>query len=262
MHIQTIDVRQYSASGFSITENNLYHQKSLPVLSVVQSTEGSYKIGIDTKKQVETGKMGTFIAPSGKMQYITHCVDRETGRMKAHWIFLDVIVNQQKRLDDLYDFPTLLDAEYRSPVNEIIENVQNSRILCDNLSEIYKLIKILLAIGTVKNDINEFESEMKKYISLHYMEKITDGQLSKQFAMSKPTLYRKFKSNMGMTPANYINDVRLTQSIILLETADMPINRICKSVGVDDVFYFSRLFKRKYGQSPALYRKSLGLSEK
>lgn len=255
MDIHTIDIKQYSTSGSTLTESNIFHQKSLPLLSVVQSVEGSYGIGIDTKEQQQTGTMGAFIAPAEKMQYITHYTNPDTGVMQAHWIFLDVEVNRQYRLDDLFEFPILLPEKYQNALCDIIRKVIKDKNLCDNLSEIYKLVKILLEIGTPKEHINQFVHEIRLFVNQYYMEKISDDMLSKQLAMSKPTLYRKFKSYFHMTPANYINSIRLTKSIVLLENTNRTIYSICDAIGFSDAFYYSKLFKSKYGSSPSLYRK-------
>ena len=255
MIIQTIDVRQYSTADGIFTENGLYHQKSLPLLSVVQAIEGSYGISIGTQVQQFTGTMGAFIAPSRKMQYITHFLNPETANMRAQWIFLDIMINQQYRIDDLYDFPTLLPEKYQLSVYDIILNCTADKNICGNLSEIYKLIRILLDIGTEKEQLGQLAYEFIFFINQHYMEKITDDKLSKVFSISKPTLYRKFKTFFQMTPANYVNDVRLSKSIILLEGTDMTIASICEATGFSDVFYYSKLFKLKYGKSPSYYRK-------
>jgi AraC-like DNA-binding protein len=41
----------------------------------------------------------------------------------------------------------------------------------------------------------------------------------------------------------------------LIETR-MTVNEICYSVGINDAFYFSKLFKRAYGLTPTEYRKT------
>ena len=255
MLIHTMDIRQYTTSSMILTQDNIEHQKSLPVLSVVQSIEGSYEIGIDANAKKSTGKMGAFIAPSSKMQHITHHLEPDTGIFRAHWIFLDVLVNQQFRLDDVYEFPLLLPEQFNQTLYILLKSIASTDNLCSNLSDIYKLIGILLDIGTPKPTINHFVAEVELYINQHYKEKITDDQLCAQFLISKPTLYRKFQYYFHMSPANYINSIRLSKSIILLENTDLPLYSICDEIGIHDVFYYSKLFKQKYGLPPSLYQK-------
>ncbi len=255
MKIQTIDILQYRASQITCAEDRLFHQKSLPFLSVVQALEGSYGIGIGIPDEQQTCTMGVFIAPKNKIQYITHYIDKSTGVMRAHYVFLDVVINKVYRLDDLFDFPVLLPPQYNRQIYDIISGVNNNSNLCDNLSEIYKLIKILLAIGTSKNEIDYQMNEICQYIARHYAERITPVQLADRFALSVPTLFRKFKKLHGMTPSNYVNTVRLAQAVLLLEITNRPIGQICSEVGIEDVYYFCRLFKAKYRTSPSNHRK-------
>ena len=256
IEIDTIDVRRYSVSGLTLTEDHLFHQKSLPVLSVVQALEGSYDIQIGSGVRQQTGRM-VFIAPSEKMQYITHHTDPRTGVMRAHWMFLEVLINQRYPLDLLFDFPVILPPEYQEQIHRILRQVGSDHHICDHLSAIYQLIKLLLEIGTPKTHLDHQMNDIRLFISQHYSEKITAARLADQFALSVPTIFRKCKQSFHMTPAHYINDVRLSQAAILLEITDQPVSSISESVGFSDVFYFSKLFKRKYGRPPSAYRKQM-----
>lgn len=255
--IKTIDVKQYSVSHLTCTTDRMFHKKSLRFLSVVQALEGTYGIGIDTSEEQQTGSMGAFIAPKGKMQYITHYVNPETGIMRAHWIFLDIVINGMFHIDDIFDFPVLLPKQYNREVHDIIIGVQNNDNLCVNLSDIYKLIKILLHIGIPRSTSNQEMNQIRYYINQHYAEKITPYQLAQRFTLSVPTLFRKFSKSMGLSPSNYINSVRLEQASFLLETTDHTIGQVSIMVGFEDAFYFSKLFKKKYGISPLNYRKKV-----
>ena len=53
----------------------------------------------------------------------------------------------------------------------------------------------------------------------------------------------------------YILSTRIRNAQILLETTDYNISNIASMVGYENAFYFSRLFKREKGLSPAAYRK-------
>lgn len=63
-----------------------------------------------------------------------------------------------------------------------------------------------------------------------------------------------FRNKTGQSPINYFNKLRMQQACKLLETTDMKINQICSKVGIDDCYYFSRLFTKTVGIPPKLYR--------
>ena len=108
MDIKNIDVDCFYAGSLECLIDKAFTEKSLTFLSVVQSTEGSYKIKIDSSEEYETGQMGAFIAPAHKMQYITHCLNPDTQIMKAHWIFISVVINKTYRFDDIFNFPIII----------------------------------------------------------------------------------------------------------------------------------------------------------
>ena len=64
-----------------------------------------------------------------------------------------------------------------------------------------------------------------------------------------------FSELMGMSPKEYIIRLRLDRSMELLQCTDLSVGEISDIVGYQDPLYFSKLFKRKLGVSPAAYRK-------
>lgn len=54
----------------------------------------------------------------------------------------------------------------------------------------------------------------------------------------------------------------MQQACLLLDTTDMKINQICYKIGIEDTYYFSRLFSKIMGMSPREYRKSKRLTKK
>jgi len=66
-----------------------------------------------------------------------------------------------------------------------------------------------------------------------------------------------FKLYMKISPAQYILSLRMVNAQSLLENTEYNIGEIAEIVGYDNPLYFSRVFKKEYGVSPAQYRKNL-----
>ena len=66
-----------------------------------------------------------------------------------------------------------------------------------------------------------------------------------------------FKKYMGITCIDYINDYRLNIATNLLETTDIQVMEIANKVGISNVSYFNRIFKKKFNLTPKEYRKNL-----
>jgi len=64
-----------------------------------------------------------------------------------------------------------------------------------------------------------------------------------------------FGQLMGMSPIQYVNRRKIEHAQVLLLTTDQPLKEIARCVGIEDEFYFSRLFKKITGLAPALYRR-------
>ena len=64
-----------------------------------------------------------------------------------------------------------------------------------------------------------------------------------------------FKCHMGTGFIDYLNDYRLVMAERLLRSSDNSVLEIAVQSGFDNLSYFNRIFKRKYGTSPGKYRK-------
>lgn len=95
-----------------------------------------------------------------------------------------------------------------------------------------------------------------EYISMHFNESITVDTLCSLAHISKGYMTRLFSEATGLTPARYINSVRLKKASQLLEETKINITEVALECGFDDPNYFTRLFKKTYGQSPGTYRKT------
>ncbi|MBI4977092.1 MAG: AraC family transcriptional regulator [Spirochaetes bacterium] len=80
---------------------------------------------------------------------------------------------------------------------------------------------------------------------------LTDIPLSRFHAM---TLFRK---KTGRSPMQYLIDLRMRLAVQLLRTTTLSVQEISSQTGFEDPYYFSRLFAKKNGSSPAIYRKKI-----
>ena len=64
-----------------------------------------------------------------------------------------------------------------------------------------------------------------------------------------------FKKETGMTLTDYVNQQRITYAKRLLKSTTLSIQGVATSVGIPDIHYFTRLFRRDTGMSPRDFRK-------
>ena len=74
--------------------------------------------------------------------------------------------------------------------------------------------------------------------------------------ISERNFYAYFKKWCGKSPVHYRNEIRLTAAASLLKRSNLTVSEIAFKTGFDDPYYFSRLFKKKHGVSPAAFRQA------
>lgn len=81
-------------------------------------------------------------------------------------------------------------------------------------------------------------------------------QIAQKLTVSYSKFRKDFKEVTGLSPNQYHLDMRLNKAKELLSATNIPIGEIALQTGFDTVFYFSRIFKKKYSVSPQYYRKN------
>lgn len=78
--------------------------------------------------------------------------------------------------------------------------------------------------------------------------------IASEMCLSRSHMTRKLKAITGMTSTEYIKTIRITLAKALLDTTDMKIEVIAMRCGVDDVAYFSSMFRKATGMTPTAWR--------
>jgi len=86
--------------------------------------------------------------------------------------------------------------------------------------------------------------------------KITLDHLSTRFSISKFHLAREFKVFTGLTPNDYLLNLRINKAKELLSYTTMPILEIARQVGIENVSHFINQFKKQENTTPLSFRKA------
>ena len=98
-------------------------------------------------------------------------------------------------------------------------------------------------------------NQILDYIANHCHEKITTAILAQICHLNENYLCALFKSKMGITIGDYINNFRVEKATVLLKNTNFSITDIASQVGFDDPGYFTRVFKKHTGVTPREFRK-------
>ncbi len=138
-----------------------------------------------------------------------------------------------------------------------IENVLNQR---KKLQETYRAQLLALQPQQVKEDTPDetFLAHLLDYME-HNMDNsdLTVDDLVREMTLGRTVFFNKLKSLTGLSPVEFIREVRIKRAAQLLESGRYNVTEITYMVGMNDSRYFAKCFKNAYGVTPTEYRKSL-----
>ena len=132
-----------------------------------------------------------------------------------------------------------------------------------------KLIELIIRVSREYTDANPGKTKssypkafikcqvLLDYLNNEYHQKINSQDIQERFEANYAYLNRVFHRMTGHTIINYLNLVRVKKASELIENTDINFSEIGYLVGIDDAYYFSKIFKKYIGLSPTQYRKKV-----
>lgn len=154
------------------------------------------------------------------------------------------------------------DPKIREYMDQIWEEIQQakpgSKAACKAL-----LLQLLVYLrrNYVVQTLTKEESHRKKreqeriekvisYIEKHYTEAISNQELADLLFLSKGRFEHLFRECLGVSPLQYINELRLKKAMSLIKGSSFSVTEIAAAVGFSDYNHFGRLFRKYYGCAP------------
>lgn len=104
-------------------------------------------------------------------------------------------------------------------------------------------------------DKNTIAQTITNYFQENYMKKISVEEIARYTYLSTTYVTKIYKEMTGDTPINYLISLRMDKAKEILGEGHFSVQEVAKQVGYDDPYYFSKLFKKRYGCSPSEYKK-------
>jgi len=82
-------------------------------------------------------------------------------------------------------------------------------------------------------------------------------ELVSRCGLSRAQFFRAFRQSTGQTPHRYLVGLRLDRARELLETSKRSVADVAQAVGMGSNAGFARLFRERFGEQPARYRRAL-----
>ncbi|ETT50726.1 ABC transporter substrate-binding protein [Paenibacillus sp. FSL R7-269] len=107
----------------------------------------------------------------------------------------------------------------------------------------------------------DLAEQIARYIGEFYHQPLSMSAMARLFHYSTHHLVRVFKRKYQCSPMEYVSRTRMQHAKSLLARTDAPIRDVAERVGYTDFYYFSRLFKKVYGETPAQFKMHAPLLE-
>ena len=131
--------------------------------------------------------------------------------------------------------------------------------LRESLTDIWlKLFALAQPDTSRHSEHNRSDALMKAlmvYVHENYSQPLSVDQLADSVHISKRSCFRIFQDHLHMTPVEYIREYRLQRACQMLKRCDLPITQIAYASGLGSSSYFGKLFRERFGCTPAQYRK-------
>ena len=128
-------------------------------------------------------------------------------------------------------------------------------LLCAKVTE---LLHVILSDAANAGGSSETDAvgTARQFIKEHFSQPLALADICAAVNLSATYFHTLFTNACGMTPHEYLTDVRVSAAKKLLWSSDIAIGEVAEQTGFANQQYFSRVFKAKTGTSPGAYRKS------
>ena len=141
-----------------------------------------------------------------------------------------------------------------------IKNLSNKHNYYLALSILYEIMSIITSPKTPNptNSPSDSVELAAQYITEHLTDNnLNTAKLAELCCISEKYFRTLFKKRYNTTPTQYIIHLRLNTAAKLLHIGGFTVAEIATMVGIPDVYYFSKLFKKHFGVSPSKYQPNI-----
>ena len=241
-----------------------YWQKGRRDYQILYVANGKPHFWFDVKEEIVSAGHMVLYKPEEIQKYVYYLEDNP----EVFWIHFtgsdvkNILAYHGISLDEHVFYCGVL-PDYKALFRKIIQELQLCRYgYEDYIASLFNDILLLVdrqqheqkkTTGNVQEQIERAAA----YFNENYNTKISIDDYAESLHISTNWFIHNFKQYAGMSPAQYILYLRMVNAQSLLERTTYNIKEISEIVGYENPLYFSRVFKKEIGKSPAQYRKEM-----
>lgn len=234
LHITVVFLENYGNEKTKLNSYFVNHSK--PYCEFQKSTPGGLSRCVKCRNKAisrvcETKTAFGGLCDGGVYEYITPVMHED--------VVIAVIFIGNIKDSDEFPFEKNFDEDMCRRLSLIIENH----------------IKLLIKEYPRTSDkYNPLIENVKNYIEESLFADISVKEIARLFNYNEKYIGKLFKENEGEGIIDYVNRKRLVKAKELLELSTQTVTEIAQQTGFNNVTYFNRLFKKRFGKTPTEYR--------
>ena len=245
-----------------------YWQKGRRDYQILYVANGKTHFWFDGKEEIVSAGHMVLYKPEEIQKYVYYLEDTP----EVFWIHFtgsdvkNILAYHGISLDEHVFYCGVL-PDYKALFRKIIQELQLCRYgYEDYIASLFNDILLLVdrqqhEQKKATGDVQEQIERAAAYFNENYNTKISIDDYAESLHISTNWFIHNFKQYAGMSPAQYILSLRMVNAQSLLERTTYNIKEISEIVGYENPLYFSRVFKKEIGKSPAQYRKEMTPTE-
>lgn len=222
--------------------------------------EGECYLNIDSESYIVRPGQLAFL-PKGKMRQYTTASEN----FCMYELIFSATCHERNLMETLglSDGDYVVDIKDKEQMSKLFESCQRISMKRSQIHDIGSCANIINIIKTYASSREETKishtaefDTVIDYMKNNLSKKLEIEELSEIMFMQPTYFIRKFKAAFGIPPLKYLWKLRIFKAMNLLASTDMPISEIASQIGTDDIYYFTKAFKKANGITPAMYRKA------
>ncbi len=251
-------------AGYSVINEKSYtsfRKLGRPDYQLIYLHAGEMKIFTNGKTQILSA--GSIVLyPPNRQQHYAHSCNPENVNYWVHFSGKEIpSLLKRLKLDGTFIAQIGKNNLLVGLFEELIERLKKEDIGSSTMS-VASLLQILSTVANAVNGTpNVNERQLNKiapalaYIRQNYQIDQPVSFYAKLCLTSVSNFAHLFTLTMERSPKNYVLEKRLDAAKYLLRNTDYSVKDVALSVGFDNPLYFSRIFKKRFGQPPSEYQK-------
>ncbi|KAB7667599.1 AraC family transcriptional regulator [Bacillus sp. B1-b2] len=261
----TKEIAQIWSIGWENQTSHLYNWKgskrkedSMYVFQYTISGIGAIELG-DKEYKLTPGKAFLIDIADEYRYYLP--------QHSTHWEFLFITLYGEK-VKDAWDYiqrenqAIISLSSEAAPIKQLLhmyqmakeKNIKNafqaSHLAYEFIMELYQFTKQLTSVKLPESILNA-----TLFAQNHYQEAVGPDEMADAAGLSRYHFTRMFKKSMGITPIQYLTNLRLVKAAELLYQTNQAIEEIAVEVGFANANYFTKVFRKVTGMTPGQFRK-------